>query len=218
VTNDYKKILNIASGKILPLDCNTSRVFILNVDSVYKSTTTLSDVEEQFKSFDQSTACYSAGYKLKSNSDAKSISQDPVYLNYNIYEFLEEFPYKFDGISVYRFLEHVKRTDVLYFIYLMASSLNEGGILDIIVPNYIELASRLLADEEKKRYNEAEDILLTSEFVNEPECPHASMWTPKRAKYFLELEGRFKIEKLIPKFKFDGRDIYMRIICKRTNG
>jgi hypothetical protein len=41
------------------------------------------------------------------------------------------------------------------------------------------------------------------------------LWSPLRAKYYFELEGRFVVENIEPKFLFDGRDIYMRFKARR---
>jgi hypothetical protein len=51
--------------------------------------------------------------------------------------------------------------------------------------------------------------------LNEPSCPHASIWTPQRITRFWELEGRFKTKELLPTIKFDGRDIYLRARVER---
>jgi hypothetical protein len=59
------------------------------------------------------------------------------------------------------------------------------------------------------------NILLTTELLNEPSCPHASIWTRNRAKYFFSLEGRFEVPHTWDSVKFDGRDIYLRFKANR---
>jgi hypothetical protein len=56
---------------------------------------------------------------------------------------------------------------------------------------------------------------LTTELLNEPSCPHASIWTEWRAHHLFTLEGRFKIKDIQKNFKFDDRDIYLRFIAER---
>jgi predicted SAM-dependent methyltransferase len=121
----------------------------------------------------------------------------------------------FDEVSCYRFLEHVHRDKILYFIYLVSTVLEKGGLFDIIVPDYEMLAHMILHDDPKSTSFTQDNILLTTELLNEPESPHCSIWTPKRLYYFLELEGRFKV-KDINKFDFDGRDIYLRCLAERV--
>jgi hypothetical protein len=75
----------------------------------------------------------------------------------------------------------------------------------------------MLLEESTKSPNfEGENILLTTELLNEPSCPHASIWTPERAEYFWQLEKRFVVYDMFDKYEFDGRDIYMRFLLKRV--
>jgi len=62
---------------------------------------------------------------------------------------------------------------------------------------------------------EAHNILLTTELLNEPGCPHASIWTANRAYYFMELEKRFRVGYMNAEFEFDGRNIYLRFWGER---
>jgi len=90
-----------------------------------------------------------------------------------------------------------------------------GAKMDVIVPNYRTLAGRLFDEDVSSPNFEAEDIITTFELLNEPYCPHSSIWTMNRVKHFLELEGRFKVTNMDPKFNFDGRDIYLRFQAER---
>jgi hypothetical protein len=125
----------------------------------------------------------------------------------------------FDRVVIYRFLEHVSFTQVEYFIYLVSTLLKHNGVVDVIVPNYKHLADMILTEEfhhENPDFDfHAWNILLTTELLNEPSCPHASIWTPQRMKYFWELEGRFRVSKQLESFKFDGREIYLRSLIER---
>jgi len=191
-------ILNLAAGKERPLDLPYTPYFLLNLDNGY----------------------YNGNIVRKDLlTDHINYLKDRIPREYllraDAFEFMEKYPIKFDRIVIYRFLEHVKRTNVLYFIYLMATSLNKGGIIDCIVPNYIALADRILKEDVFSINFEAEDIITTYELLNEPESPHCSIWTPDRIKKFFELEKRFYVEKIEPRFDFDGRDIYIRALARR---
>ena len=117
-----EKILNLGSGKILPLGLPEVSIkpddafFLVNLDSGYYPTITeAKDVQLKFEKW----------------------AQDPIqtllYVNENAFTFMEKYPFTFDKIVIYRFLEHVPRRDILYFIYLMSTMLGKGGVMDCIV-------------------------------------------------------------------------------------
>ena len=209
-------VLNIAGGKFehLPLTDVEKTGFLptfeINVDTGHYNTTPVEAIETQAKSWEY-------------NADRVSMIK---YLNVDAFEFMERTILKFDRVAIYRFLEHVSFTQVLYFIYLVSTVTKKGALVDIIVPNYKVLAE-MIQQEDKifggttqgNTYRNFENwnIQLTTELLNEPSCPHASIWTPYRAKLFWEIEKRFKIndEDINPDFEFDGRDIYMRFIAER---
>jgi hypothetical protein len=193
------RILNIAAGKFnpLPLDDKDNMLipqYILNVDTSYFADDNASVIERDIRYWEK---------------DENKITQ---YRNFNmdVFEFMERTSLKFDRVVIYRFLEHVTFTQVEYFIYLVSTVLRKGGKVDVIVPNYIQLAEMILNDNPYHSMFAEKNILLTTELLNEPSCPHASIWTPDRMKYFWELENRFRHRVSWPAFKFDGRDIYLR--------
>ena len=194
-----EKILNIAGGKFSPiLDPPKTPTFLVNVDTMYYENSDPVMVENKFGSW--------AG------------TQDETYnINADVFEFMERTIMNFDRVCIYRFLEHVSFTQVEYFIYLVSTVTKPGAIVDIIVPDYMILAEMLLAEDDMLEDDNfhAHNILLTTELLNEPSCPHASIWTPSRASYFWELEGRFRTQNYEPKFEFDGRDIYLRFSAER---
>jgi hypothetical protein len=97
----------------------------------------------------------------------------------------------------------------------MSTALKIGGEIDIIVPNYRTLAKMLLNENVNGANFLKHNITLTYELLNEPSCPHASIWTKERANFFFTYEERFKITNFDPNYEFDGRDIYLRFIAKR---
>jgi|WetSurSiteA1Bulk_404760.scaffolds.fasta_scaffold00271_16 hypothetical protein len=201
------KVLNIAAGKVLPLpfkDYITYKdvhgMITVNIDKYYFS-------DKKLKLVDELDV-------LVTESDSYNYSED-YYCNTDIFNYMERTKLFYDRVCIYRFLEHVKMRDVPYFIYLVSNVLLAGGIADIIVPDYKKLASMLITENIDTGF-EANNILLTTEILNEPEDPHASIWTVDRIKYFWELEGRFVVEVIEP-FTLDNRDIYLRAIVRRKD-
>lgn len=190
-------ILNIAAGKMQPLDL-PKIFFLINLDTSYYDALTASAIEREYG------AWYSIGKRtFRCNEDA--------------FNFMERSSILFDRVCIYRFLEHVPFDKVLYFIYLASTITKPGGEVDVIVPDYRVLAEKLFNEDNIGSPDfEKHNILLTTELLNEPSCPHASIWTPARADHFWQLEERFKVTLHETRFKFDGRDIYFRFTARRT--
>jgi len=192
-------ILNIAAGKLQPLDIKDEDLkdtFIVNVDPMY-----MHCIEPAVVEYDWKQWIGNRFYRANINMDA--------------FVFMERTIINFDRVCIYRFLEHISFIQVMYFIYLISTVTEKNATVDIIVPNYLLLAKMLLGESVKSPFFERDNILLTTELLNEPSCPHASIWTPDRAFHFWEMEGRFKVENVDPCFKFDGRDIYLRFQARR---
>jgi predicted SAM-dependent methyltransferase len=205
LVDNNKTILNIAAGKIVPIGFADSlynpyfmKHFIVQLDPMYYSDCTPTFIEESHTRW------------LKDNTKIAFLC--PV----DAYEFMERIFINFNHVSIYRFLEHVSFTKVPYFIYLVSTVIKKGGIVDVIVPNYETLAKMIIQDDfPGDKDFEGHNILLTTELLNQPPDPHASVWTPDRMKYFWELEDRFKLIEINNNYEFDGRDIYIRAIMER---
>jgi hypothetical protein len=193
-------ILNIAGGKIKPLDLPDNPYYLINLDTMYLQSDLHPRLEEEHEEW-------------KISPESRSLVQ---YVNFDAYEFLEKYRVKFDRIVVYRFMEHIPLDRLLYFIYLLSTAVEIGGYVDVIVPN-IEILAHMILKERELSIDEfsAHDILVTTEVVNESSSPHLSLWSPLRAKYYFELEGRFVVEDISTPFDFDGRGIYMRFKARR---
>ena len=204
-----KSILNIAGGKISPfefpeaeeIELYKDMKLLVNLDQMYLNTNDINEI-----------------IKCHENISDWGSSRPMVYnCDMDIYQFLERYHLQFDGISIYRFLEHVPKVSVLYFIYMLSTAIKIGGIVDVIVPDYKKLANRILSEDVNDKNFEADDIITTFELLNEPtSSPHASIWTLDRVKHFFELEGRFRIKVIAENYNFDGRDIYLRFLAKRV--
>ncbi len=194
-------ILNIAAGKLtttIKEYDKKSNNFIVNLDTLYKGFFA-KDVNEI-------------------NTIYKNIIPIPKYVIYcksDIFKFFENNLIFFDKMYMYRFLEHIERDKILYFIYLVSQNIKKGSNIEIIVPNYISLARKLLDFKINNKNFHKDYIILNTECLNEKFDPHTSIWTPDLAKYFWELEERFEVINMIENFEFDGRDIYMKFKAKR---
>jgi hypothetical protein len=202
-------VLNIAAGKFKPLPMSNQEnlllpKYILNVDTAYFSDTSAASVESDIRLWECD------GDRITKN---KNLSWDAI-------EFMERTSVVFDRVVIYRFLEHISFTQLEYFIYLVSTVLHKGGQVDVIVPNYITLAKMILMEEKHSMATTdpvfpSWNIKLTTELLNEPSCPHASIWTPDRMIRFWELEDRFRVKLQKPDFNFDGRSLYLRSFIER---
>ena len=204
MNNVGSTILNLGSGKIKPLGIEENQpYFLVNLDNGYYGGAEPSVVQ----------------YLYYQWLEPDIISPKPnkvIFVKEDAFTFLEKYPLLFDKIVIYGFLEHIPKRDVLYFIYLLACNLKEGGEVDCIVPDYEALAHMILSEEVFSKDFEQRDIIISTELLNEVSSPHASIWTKDRIKKFFELEQRFKAGKIITSFNFDGRDIYIRAIIERV--
>lgn len=193
-------ILNIAAGKLKPLYNNKYTVpyFIVNLDTSYFYANTPTEVEK--------------GYADWIENPRSSVEW---FCKHDAFEFMERTTLEFERVCMYRFLEHVPFDKISYFIYLISTITKVGSIVDVIVPDYEKLAMMILGEDPSSKNFEAHNIQLTTELLNEPSCPHASIWTENRAQYFWSLENRFRIKDVEKNFNFDGRDIYLRFQAVR---
>ena len=194
--NPRPLILNIAAGNILPTWLNEfENYYIINVDTFY---------------FPE--IAFTAGEAYKDYYlSRKSVEAKIIHVNHDIYDFLWRWTQPFDIIAIYRFLEHVPRTKVLEFIYQLSRVSRPGTtVIDIIVPDYQVIADRILKENVWDPSFPAEDIITSTELLNEPDSPHQSIWTKDRMEYFWGLEERFKVVEQVTPFPFDGRITHLR--------
>ena len=200
------RILNIAAGKFKPLDLTSMLpTYTVNVDTSYFTKVDPEAIESRVHSWER---------------DGDRITEEG-HLNIDVFEFMERTTLLFDRVCIYRFLEHITFSQVNYFTYLVSTVLRPGGDVDVIVPDYTILAEMILNEEGIFKGDpctdiQAHNITITTELMNEPSCPHASIWTQARMKYFWELEKRFKVTSQRSGFKFDGRDLYLRATMERV--
>ena len=194
------RILNIAGGKIKPIELYVDvPYFLVNIDRSYYSEITCSMCESYYETW----------------RSKKENFFNNIYLNTDIQEFLERTIMKFDYVTIYRYLEHVSMRDILYFIYLISTVTEKDSVIEVIVPDYEALAKMLIQESIHDDNYEANNIIITTEMLNEPQDPHASVWTVARMRHYWELEGRFKTKDIEHSYEFDGRNIYIRALLER---
>lgn len=191
-----KLILNLAGGKLKPLDL-VSDDTVMNLDIIYDNNicNTLSNINRE----------YMLGHRLFHS----------CYISHDIEDFLNKILVKFDRISIYRYLEHIPKSQVIYFIYLLSTCVKVGGEIDVIVPDAKILAKKILEEDVDSKTWESDDLLITYELLADQPSPHLSLWTKDRLIKLFEREGNFKSVKVEENFLFDGRSIYLRYIAKR---
>ena len=142
----------------------------------------------------------------------------------DIFDFLDTYKYKFDKIVANRIFEHmdyIGDQSVGRLLEACHMCLEDGGTLDIIVPNALLLAKKLielesvLANETLFAANiDNELLILNTEFCNSGSGGdyHKSIWTPEMTKKYIEQEGVWKLIDMQDKIVYAGRDIYMRVV------
>lgn len=190
-------ILNLAGGKIVPLDLLQDDN-IIHLDTMYDKEIccSLSDLNGDYI-----------------NGDRKLFRSR--YINHDVEDFLDKSLITFDRIAIYRFLEHVPKSKVIYFIYLLSTCVRVNGYIDVIVPDAKILAKKIIDEDVNSPSWESDDLLITYELLADQPSPHLSLWTRDRLIKLFEREGNFKTVSVDENFKFDGRDIYLRYIAKR---
>lgn len=193
-------ILNLGAGKISPIlqdQIKEKPHFIVNLDTAYYESALRPEfVEKAFTAWERRSSVI-------------------CFCKEDAFVFMERTKLIFDRVCVYRLLEHISMDKVLYFIYLLSTITRKGDLIDVIVPDYEKLANMILKEYVHDVDFEAHNILLTTELLNDPSCPHASVWTHARAEYFFELEKRFKVNQWVSDYEFDGRNIYLRFFAER---
>tara|TARA_Y100000310_G_C20655598_1_gene801810 strand:- start:436 stop:1116 length:681 start_codon:yes stop_codon:yes gene_type:complete len=152
-----------------------------------------------------------------------------LFCNQYIFEFCDAYKFKFTKIIANRIFEHMFYSDGSIGRLLETCNVltEDNGTLEIIVPNASILAHELidlgdkLRKSDKVRTVNLSDIqnqilLLNTEFCNNREDPHGSVWTLELAKYYIESEGIFKIDLIKEVFTHMGRSCYMKIVCSKN--
>ena len=145
-------------------------------------------------------------------------SEIPDLVGEDIFTYLENYNYRdFDVICAQRVFEHIPVDQIGYLLYLLYTTASDKASIEIIVPDFeavLIVLNELDADKQIATEFNKHLIQVTTELFNEPSDPHRSAWTKKLAKYYLELEGYWKISD-IEYVCLDGRDWYLKIRADR---
>lgn len=147
------------------------------------------------------------------------LGDDITLSNKSIFEFLENYPNAdFNSIYSERFFEHIKSEEILYLLYLLYETSAPAADITITVPDF-RLIFKTISDLDPNTLSTTmfnrKMIECTTEVFNEGESPHKSIWTPTIGKYYLELEGYWKVNKTTT-VTLDRRDWYLSILATNT--
>lgn len=197
-------ILNIGAGKLRNLEefkdyitGDFMEYFMIHLDTTY-----LNGMDAQIAEQKHDTWLKEGG-KIELNVD------------YDVFEFLENYIHTFDYILIYRFFEHISRDSLLYFIYLLSTVTESLSLVDIIAPDYGVLGKMIAEENVDDPDFDKKDIILSTEIFNEVHDPHNNITTPNRLKRLFKYEGRFTPYEEFKNYEFDGRNIYFRSIMRR---
>jgi len=190
-------ILNIGAGKP-DLDIDILNKFIINLDRNYY--TSVNPIYAESKHYE-----WLSGRIESCTLDVKC----------DIFEFLKIYKYKFNKVLIYRYLEHIPKDQLLFFVYLLSTVVETSGFVDVVSPDFRSLAQMILDENVNDPDFDKNDIILSTEIFNEAYDPHQNITTSHRTKRLFEYEGRFEVIKSY-QYKYDGRDIYFRSLIRRT--
>jgi hypothetical protein len=211
--NKKRIVLNLGSGAI---DMSDSRYadndIIIHLDGCYRddSSYNASDIENMWihgELFD----CPVSGCQH-------------LLCSCSIFEFVERFPFKFDTVYADRIFEHMEYAggEIGRLLEGLNRITTDESTMEIIVPNAILLAEKLIAWEENGDTYDATDslndkLIINTEFCNVKQDCHASVWSPHLARDYINSEGTWHVDEVEKQIKFAHRDIYMRIECAKQN-
>jgi hypothetical protein len=199
-----QSILNIGSGKLSidSLRNDKDKVFRVCVDRSYNvdSCSSIGQMEDVFVGNTPSLRSFNT-----------------YYCNLDIFQFLGQYKFKFDKIYAHRIFEHMfyDSGEIGYLLSSLWSVANFNCELEIIVPNLNHIVELIQKCEQSGFYYNENLLLINTELHNSRQDAHGSSWTPILAKQYIEQEGTWRIQEISDHIIFEGRSIYMKILCKR---
>lgn len=136
-----------------------------------------------------------------------------LFCGCDAFDFMDNFPIKaFDKIICNRMFEHLEYCggEVGRMLEACNAISKYKATLEFVVPNAETLAKMVLQEND---LTDNDVMIINTEFCNGKFDPHASVWTPRLAKKYIEQEDTWQITKIIEKYPFAGRDIYMKVFC-----
>lgn len=207
--------LDIGAGKynteLMTPDPNDSWC-VVHIDRCYEGTfgKTITEVAEHVLDYLKITENPNDSYPC--NEKGKIYH---IFCKCDVFEFMDNFPIKaFDAINCNRMFEHLEYCggEVGRMLEACNAISKYDATLEFVVPNAEILADMVLNKEE---LTPNDIMVLNTEFCNGKFDPHASIWTPRLAKYYIDQEDTWKITSIVKRYPFAGRDIYMKVFCKK---
>jgi len=144
-----------------------------------------------------------AGFEINNNVDGPNIYQnDPDYdLNDWIHRYLnKEFVQLFDCVLLSRVFEHFPARHVDWYLYNIYSIMKKGAKLICVVPDMIECAKEIEESFDNKKIVDIFKVnRLNYELLSEGDHiwdRHATWTSENSMRYYLEMEGLFKIREV----------------------
>lgn len=230
-----KCVLDIGAGKYNsellmynPSWINDEDVVIVHVDRCYPidASHTMESLARKLKSF---IAAQSKKEKISDicnqqfdafdivNQITKHHCVIDMFCHSDIFDFMDNFPLKpFDRIICNRMFEHLEYCggEVGRMLEACNAISKNNATLEFVVPNANTLCDMVLNSE----LNDNDVMIINTEFCNGKFDPHASVWSPRLAHKYIDQEATWEIIKIVEKFPFAGRDIYMKIWCRKPAG
>jgi hypothetical protein len=204
-SESLKLVLNLGSGSV-DFSRYINNGITVHVDRSYKNGNNCATIAETEKTY-------------LDVAKGQNISTQ-VFCGADIFEFTENFKFKFTEIIAERIFEHLEYVsgEIGRLLEALNKISTEDAVLKIVVPNAI-LLSDLLVKYEKTSPDHIESLnsklIINTEFCNIKADPHASIWTPKLAKEYIESEGTWKLVEFLNSVEFMGRNIYMSLVCRK---
>lgn len=210
--------LNLGAGKV-NVDVPFNDIVNVHVDRSYQDETSLTIPATEM-------AFITAMSRITGPStDCHHYSEPPanLFCNCDIFEFVDTFKYKFDMVIAERIFEHMEYVggEIGRLLEALNILTKSNATLTLVVPNAINLANMLIDYEkagEDFTHTAAQNrkLIINSEFCNCRSDPHLSVWTPCLAKEYIESEGTWSVDHLSERYFMAGRNIYMKIVCRKT--
>jgi len=213
-----KSILNLGAGKVNPNDFIDEYDFVVHLDRSYKRTqdddellSIMEDIERKH------IECVGGSGPIIS------------FAPFDLFEFLDNYKYKFDHINADRIFEHqfYDSGEIGRLLDACNQITTDDATMTIIVPNHLQLAKELIAIEEGNiavtkpdtyapQVYAAHALKQCTEWQNTRCDPHGSVWTPQLASYYIGCEGgTWKIDHIEQDITHKGRSCYMMIECSK---
>jgi len=211
-------MLDIGAGKyneelLRPLP--NDGLVVVHIDRCYEGTfgKTITETAETVRNFISMDQMNLDSYMGVGKVPDGKISH--LFCKCDVFEFMDNFPIKaFDMILCNRMFEHLEYCggEVGRMLEACNAISKYDATLEFVVPNAEKLAKMVL---QSGPLSDNDVMIINTEFCNGKFDPHASIWTPRLAHKYIDQEATWVITKIEETYPFAGRDIYMKVWCRK---